>query len=169
LKPGKRGDMKKIYRCCSVLAASLRRSVSSFLLFLGSTAAKVFRADQPRRFAHDVQLDCGMGARGQHKAAGLRVQLQQVPRCCQRNNIRPGLIYLFNKVQSMALDRVKTGRLEFHAPKKLKGIARLRRNPGMDFRGGIPDLVQVAIHVPDVPNHHAARAVFHNHAPFLSG
>jgi hypothetical protein len=67
----------------------------------------------------------------------------------------------------MTLDRVKTGRLEFHPPKEIKRIAGLRCNPGVDFHGSIPDLAQVAINVPDVSNHHATRAVLHNHAPFL--
>jgi hypothetical protein len=31
----------------------------------------------------------------------------------------------------------------------------------MDLRGSIPDLAQVPINVPDVPDHRAARAVFH--------
>jgi len=61
----------------------------------------------------------------------------------------------------MALNRMKTGRLEFQLPKKFKGIAGLRRNPDMELDGRIPDLAHITIHIPDVPNHHAARAVFH--------
>ena len=58
---------------------------------------------------------------------------------------------------------MKTARLEFHASKQVQRIAGLRRNPSMDLRGSIPDLAQVAINVPDVPNHHSARAVFHTY------
>ena len=56
----------------------------------------------------------------------------------------------------MPLHRMKTRRLEFPSSKQVQWVAGLRRNPGEDLRGSIPDLAQVAIKVPDVANHHAA-------------
>lgn len=84
-----------------------------------------------------------------------------MPSSSQGNDIRPGLIDLLNNVQSMTLNRMKPDRLELHAPQQIQRVAGLRGNPGVDLHGGIPDLAQVAINVLDVPNHHAARAVFH--------
>jgi hypothetical protein len=88
-----------------------------------------------------------------------------MPRGGQRNGERPGLIDLFDNVQGMTLDWMETGRLELHPPEQVKGIAGLGRNPNPNLRGGIPDLTQIAINVPDVSYHHTASPVFLNHAP----
>jgi hypothetical protein len=61
----------------------------------------------------------------------------------------------------MTLDRMKSGRLKLHVPEQVQRIAGLRRNPGMDLRGSIPDLAQVSINASDVSNHHAARSLVH--------
>jgi hypothetical protein len=39
----------------------------------------------------------------------------------QGDDIRPGLIDLFNDVQSVTLDRIKPGHLEFHTPEQVSG------------------------------------------------
>jgi hypothetical protein len=81
-----------------------------------------------------------MGARGQYIASSLRVHFQQVPGGGQCNDKRPGLIDLFNNVQSMTLDRMKSDRLELHTSEQIQRVAGLRGNPGLNLRGGIADL-----------------------------
>jgi len=57
-----------------------------------------FRAHQARRFAHNVEFDGGVRAGSQYIAACVRVHFQQMAGGGQGNDIRPGLIDLFNEV-----------------------------------------------------------------------
>jgi hypothetical protein len=61
----------------------------------------------------------------------------------------------------MTLDWMKSDRLELHVPEQVQRVAGLRRNPGVNLRGSVPDLAEVTINVLGVSNHHAARTVFH--------
>jgi len=48
-------------------------------------------------------------------------------------------------------------------PRKLGGSDQRKFCTSVNLRGSIPDLVQVAINIPDVAYYHAARPVFHIH------
>jgi hypothetical protein len=98
------------------------------------------RPDQSWHFAHNVKFEDGISPRGQQISAGLRVQRKQMLCSGQCSDIRPSLIDLFNNIESMTFDRMKSDRLELHTSEQIQRVAGLRGNPGLNLRGGIADL-----------------------------